>query len=597
MRLGIKVSVLALLLVVALVVAGCGGGGSTPTQVTVTGTVVDVNGNPMTGATVKIGSNSFTTSPGQNGAFSLTALTGQRTLEVSKSGFQTRSVSVNVTAPGPVNVGNVTIYQDIPDYGGAYTDASVSVPTFTNGNTTFYVPTPSADSLSIIALYPQTSTEGNYSYTLSNQANANQAGVQVAVSAMHRQQVMALAKKSLMCGSQRDVFMVNRPDPSLDVRMRELEAQMLKDRSLILGSRTATRRSQSIGLRDSVGQVRTFKKRNNVSNMIESVASTCKATSAHAIWYVDNANPVSQSVIDDFVNTFESYYSTVTGTFGEPMDADGNGRIIVLITPIASRPGYVTYGYFTPENYMTASPTNASNEADMIYINPVLNEIPTLKGTLAHEFQHLIHFSQRVLNGGDCLNDIWVTEAFSTLCEDLVGFGYQQGTTVGVIHVNAWLNHHENWSLTNWVQDDDASYGGSYLFGRYLYDHYGASTILRINRSAYSGTKAITDAVGGKFADVFRSFVTSIPFLFYQMPSVDYRLDWPSPLVLDGTKFLVLVLEGTTTYLPTTWTIRPWGVQYIVIQGGAAGTQMRVDLATQQAGDFGATVIRGWQTL
>jgi len=115
--------------------------------------------------------------------------------------------------------------------------------------------------------------------------------------------------------------------------------------------------------------------------------------------------------------------------FGSPPDIDNNDKVYILLIDV--RDDYVpdsseTYvaGYFDPldqEGY-------AGNRADIIYLdtNPgtlsgdhILPQI----GTLAHEYQHLIHYRH------DSNEETWVNEGLSELSPVLMGLPHREFTS------------------------------------------------------------------------------------------------------------------------------------------------------------------------
>ena len=95
--------------------------------------------------------------------------------------------------------------------------------------------------------------------------------------------------------------------------------------------------------------------------------------------------------------------------FGDPPDFDGTGRLKTLLVNIQDGwdpeegGGYIG-GYFTPVDQSRRHPN--SNQADIIYINTYPGiyrenrdpDASRIFGILAHEYQHLIHYSYGNLN-------------------------------------------------------------------------------------------------------------------------------------------------------------------------------------------------------
>ena len=144
---------------------------------------------------------------------------------------------------------------------------------------------------------------------------------------------------------------------------------------------------------------------------------------------------------------------TDTAYFGPPADIDGNGRVIVLLTPRVndltprgadSRIG----GFFLPLDLANAGPGGdgiapesgatcpASNEGEVLYLatadpegsfGPALDRTGALRNARSigsHELEHLLSAEQRVVLGdgdfGD-LQEVWLAEGMAHLAEEAVG--------------------------------------------------------------------------------------------------------------------------------------------------------------------------------
>jgi len=124
-------------------------------------------------------------------------------------------------------------------------------------------------------------------------------------------------------------------------------------------------------------------------------------------------------VMDEFDNKI---YPKITSKFGKESDVDGNGKIVLLILDIRDgfngTGGYVA-GYFDSANTLSKSLFNPySNECDMIYLDCYPADPMTIdfQMTVAHEFQHLINFTQKGLSDG-IYQDTWINEGLSSAAE------------------------------------------------------------------------------------------------------------------------------------------------------------------------------------
>lgn len=92
-----------------------------------------------------------------------------------------------------------------------------------------------------------------------------------------------------------------------------------------------------------------------------------------------------------------------TNMFGEWYDVDGDGKVGLLIYELwDGKTGYVnTYDMW-------------KNEIDCVNLN--CNYLDTINATLAHEFTHLLSYSQRKY-----FFDTWIEEGIATIAEDIYG--------------------------------------------------------------------------------------------------------------------------------------------------------------------------------
>jgi hypothetical protein len=134
----------------------------------------------------------------------------------------------------------------------------------------------------------------------------------------------------------------------------------------------------------------------------------------------------------------------------------------------------------------------------------------TFYGTLAHEYQHLIH------DDNDSDETTWINEGMSDFAEYLVGYGHPMG------HVNFFLDHPEN-SLVEWDEyysaetgpETLADYGQAYLFQLYLNDHYGKEFIRTLAKEPKNGIEGINHVLqqynaGTDFEELFRRFTVAL---------------------------------------------------------------------------------------
>jgi hypothetical protein len=214
---------------------------------------------------------------------------------------------------------------------------------------------------------------------------------------------------------------------------------------------------------------------------------------------------VTQEVVDSILNALE--YRTPPGSrdpnkgivaldqqyFGMPPNIDGDGKTDFLIVDIkdgwepGSGKGYIA-GFFYPNDQY---PNNTgSNGRDMLYIdsypgiyyNGTRNPNKPLS-TLAHEYQHLIHFNY------DKNEVTFVNEGLSEVAEYICGFPlrspsrYFKNTDVPLL----------DWS--NISGDVLADYSRAALFALYYTEQLGDAILKKIVQNPDNGIPGINSAI------------------------------------------------------------------------------------------------------
>lgn len=175
--------------------------------------------------------------------------------------------------------------------------------------------------------------------------------------------------------------------------------------------------------------------------------ATVKYVSARAIIYQDDAAPTggfTDTDFQDIANEFDNLiYPTDVDYFGTPLDLDNNQRIIILYTPLVNKltpsgTGGFVGGFFFVGDLFPSTGTNScgqSNMAEIFYalapdpggtINNNVRSTQTVRqgtrGTIAHEFQHMINGSERIRS--TVTNEFeatWLDEALAHFAEDANG--------------------------------------------------------------------------------------------------------------------------------------------------------------------------------
>lgn len=207
-----------------------------------------------------------------------------------------------------------------------------------------------------------------------------------------------------------------------------------------------------------------------------------------------------------------------------------------------------TLGYFFAKDlFNTTGPPYYSNQREMFYLDAILLATPDdgkaadwkltdywpsqMISTLAHEFQHMIHFYQKtILQTNMVETDTWINEMCSMLTEDMVadklhvpgprGVAWNDGTAGsagnqdGEIAGSWGYNQNNGVSLIDWgggpnptIDEILHSYAIAYAFGAYLGRNFGGAKLFHdIVYNADTDSKAIDDALAaGGYSETFAS--------------------------------------------------------------------------------------------
>jgi hypothetical protein len=226
----------------------------------------------------------------------------------------------------------------------------------------------------------------------------------------------------------------------------------------------------------------------------------------------DSAGTVAQGAAAIGAKFQDKIYPSITDVFGEPLDIDGNGKVILILMDIIDglTDSYVA-GYFFSADMYSKTDISYSNEGEILYIddNDVTPGSESFYATMAHEFQHLLRFSDyaRRKNNGEDISEteVWLNEGLSTAAEYI----YLDS------HINEYISHFNsdpNRTIRNgnnfyfWDDNNYDDYATAYLFFQWLRTQAetGADkyTIYRkICESGKSGYEGVLAAAQELFSD------------------------------------------------------------------------------------------------
>jgi hypothetical protein len=207
------------------------------------------------------------------------------------------------------------------------------------------------------------------------------------------------------------------------------------------------------------------------------VTATMRYVSQHLYMWVQDGFDVSDEQLQASAARFdEATYPTNLRYFGSDWLRKLNEPRISVFN------GNVSGAYFySPDEYPRAVKPY-SNEREMVYIS--LNSwqpgTDSYDATLAHEFQHLIHFHY------DSHDDGWVNEGLAELAKEING--YPSGLQ------NAFQEH-PNTQLDDW-DGSDAHYGAAFALMSYLLDRFGETLIRDLVADPLTGVASMDHLLG-----------------------------------------------------------------------------------------------------
>lgn len=191
---------------------------------------------------------------------------------------------------------------------------------------------------------------------------------------------------------------------------------------------------------------------------------------AHVCMYVEDGQQANLQALQASANIFENQiYPTDRRTFGSEWSPGIDDDVHLTILNVVGL-GRGIGGYFSSEDEYPTSVNPYSNEREMFYIS-LEGEIPgsaDYNSTLAHEFQHMIHWYQHPVDLS------WTNEGMSVLAQHINGFSSGGFDRAFVQSPDTQLN---DWSDD--INADLPHYGAGYLFMDYFAEHYGGYAILK----------------------------------------------------------------------------------------------------------------------
>jgi len=317
-----------------------------------------------------------------------------------------------------------------------------------------------------------------------------------------------------------------------DQRLRALEDELVRSRR---AAPAGARSPALIGPAavPAVGERRTFNVR-NAAGGFDQVTAEAQYVGSHAAIFVDDDAPappdgLTVAELAGLATRFDQViHPEVTAVYGSTSDLDANERVIVLLTPAVNRltprgsSGFVGAFFYGVD----LLPSNTgSNRGEVFYVlvpdpdglfsdprtkQQVLLAVPAV---LAHEFQHMVHFNERVLvRGAPGQEALWLSEGLAQMAEEIVARAYFElgdgGSAmlfrVGVVQrARLYLSRPDTVSVVVTAgQGSLAERGAGFLSMLYLSDQMGTDVLGRLTRTTRSGVTNVEAETGLAWADL-----------------------------------------------------------------------------------------------
>jgi hypothetical protein len=278
-----------------------------------------------------------------------------------------------------------------------------------------------------------------------------------------------------------------------------------------LASRSVVFRSVS----DTVGTKKTF----YVDVSGKTLTATLREIGIHCRIWVDPTLSINDEQVITLANKFDAIYPIETNLLGYEYGGgpggnggvDGDPQIQILVYDIdGDGQSGNTMGYFYPgDEYQRGKTYPYSNEAEIFYLDskffasasePERNKIYS---TLIHEFNHMINFNVKVLEGGQIRvwnNETWYTEMLSMLAEDVVWTALLPNSDlpspVMGMRIPNWRSDYYKYSVMYWPPANTYTipyYESNYAFGAYLVRNFGGVPLFSAIAKSHAGGRASID--------------------------------------------------------------------------------------------------------
>lgn len=328
-----------------------------------------------------------------------------------------------------------------------------------------------------------------------------------------------------------------------------------------------------------------------------------------------NPEDLSRDEVRQLCGDFDSRMVRERVLFGTESDVDGNGHLIVLMTPQVNKMGAALGGLITGFFYASDLYDPGMEiihtlvpDSSGVYGQTVPKEFAMqnlLPSVMVHEFQHAISYNQHVLVRGSQPEDPIFNEGLSHLSEDLLGVGQEN-----YARYDTFLSRPSAYGLFSGGSPNLGARGASYLFLRYLMEQNGSTDfVTRMLETDAIGTVNLETAFGGsdrgfdQFGEFYLRWVAALilggeglstdPRYSYE-PRTQHEAtgEWMGVcLSCDADDGRGTMLDGVTTASYSGYaapTLQPGGVQFYRVTEAPS----EILLYGRGTGSFGAVLVR-----
>ena len=403
-----------------------------------------------------------------------------------------------------------------------------------------------------------------------------------------------------------------------EMMLREREQKLIEQLSQPISARPQAGSVAACPNATQVGQSCNFQVFNKDEEFV-TVTATVKASSARALVFQDVNAPaggLSEADFQTLARVFDDpIYNAGISAFGNPSDQDGNGKVIILLTPVvnAMTPrgsnGFIA-GFFYGCDLVGRALCSGTNSGEIFYtlaadpgaqfgdartVSGVMRSLPPV---IAHEFQHMIHFGQRSKTDA-----LWLSEGLAHHAEDIVADAFaargdattaEQFRSQNYVRANRYLRDPSGTSL---IAESGVGTlelrGAAWLFVKYLEGQYGTPILKALTAASESSVTNVEKQTGKSWSALLANWAIALyaddaPAL--AGVTVSRELTFPNVnlrAVLGGSNFPLRPVTESFVDFVLAETLPASSQLYVIVQASAANpSPFSLNLAGQYGGGF-----------